>query len=890
MMKQSDPYKEPSPREWRAFWTLVAVQAQNAFNEKSVQFLLIPLGVWLWGTDGSNLEYILGAIFVLPYILFSPLVGWLADCFSKTRIIQVMSFIQCVVMACMLFCFYMRDMQAAIVWFAIFATQATILSPAKKGIVKDLLGSKYIGFGSGIIEMSLVFVLLAAQVSIFLWYGHLLVGYSDVPDAISNAGWYAAILPTWILLGLAMLVAVLSLFLPRYPSMQERKFSISLFYEHFGQIKYLWQDRKLRLSELGIAYFWCLAGSLFLIIIQIAKGINVGQPDADFSFTCAMLMSWLTGGVIFGGVIASRLCLNKNELGLIPLGAIGMTISTLLLSICDVNTFPSNLALALTGAFGAAYLVPLNAYLQDNCDPKKRGTIIAAGNLIDNLMGLVAVALMWFMHSVGCTPQMQFLVLFLMSLFIMITSLRLIPQDFIRMIGLWLMHFIYRDRIINHERIPERGGALIVANHVTYADALFISLTARRPVRFIVAREFMGNRILSSILELFNSLPISNKNPREAINAAAKAIRNGELICIFPEGQLTRTGCLSPIRRGVEVIARRSKAPIIPIYMDRLWGSIFSYHRSRFFTKMPRNFPYPFTAAIGETIDYTDFSAAHIVQTFRKLSAKCLETTDGGGKEAILRSLEIMGERPQLCCGEFSMNALQIEGHLISESIPPQAPKLAQDWIQCLIDIVSERSELYQFWMNACQIRRVNTLREKTYPLLTTIGKDEAHEKVLAVLWPIITHTPVYLIDENCNKLPANIAQIVGSSCMRQILLKHFPATRVPFYDFSGEPDIATPNMKWSPCYASPSGVVISMSMRKSVYALSDGSIQLGTRPRSYGLLLPGHATSADGSIVHSPVFNHSYNLPASLIIDNNGFLLETDSLAKASESSAQVS
>ena len=118
---EEDFYKEPTPKEWAGFWTLVAVQAQNAFNEKAVQFLLIPLGVWLWGADSSTLEYILGAIFVLPYILFSPLVGWLADCFCKTRIIQVMSFAQIIVMSCMLFCFYQHDMRAAIIWFAIFA-------------------------------------------------------------------------------------------------------------------------------------------------------------------------------------------------------------------------------------------------------------------------------------------------------------------------------------------------------------------------------------------------------------------------------------------------------------------------------------------------------------------------------------------------------------------------------------------------------------------------------------------------------------------------------------------------------------------------------------------------------------------------------------------------
>ena len=413
--EEEDFYKEPTRKEWAGFWTLVAVQAQNAFNEKAVQFLLIPLGVWLWGADGSTLEYILGAIFVLPYILFSPLVGWLADCFCKTRIIQVMSVVQIFVMSCMLFCFYQHDMYAAILWFAVFATQATILSPAKKGIVKDLLGSRYIGFGSGIIEMSLVFVLLVAQIGVFFWFSYLLGAYeaqnSPSYNAEELAGWDSVILPTWVFVSLACLVCAASFLVPRYAAKQAAPFRWSLFYEHFGQIKYLWQNRLLRLSELGIAYFWCLAGSLFLILIQIAKGMQAADPNVDFSLQCGILMAWMTGGVVLGGGVASQLCKGKNELGLIPFGAIGITICTLLLTIFEVNTYTSNILLALTGAFGAAYLVPLNAFLQDNCDPGNRGNIIAAGNLIDNLMGLLAVVLMWVMYEIfGASPQQQFFV------------------------------------------------------------------------------------------------------------------------------------------------------------------------------------------------------------------------------------------------------------------------------------------------------------------------------------------------------------------------------------------------------------------------------------------------------------------------------------------------
>lgn len=878
-MSEDDIYfKEPTKKEWRGFWTLVAVQSQNAFNEKAVQFLLIPLGVWLWGADGSTLEYTLGAIFVLPYILFSPLVGWLADCFCKTRIIQVMSFLQIIVMSCMLFCFYQHDMYAAIIWFAVFATQATILSPAKKGIVKDLLGSRYIGYGSGIIEMSMVCVLLIAQIGVFFWFSYLLDLYNRQPDAVQEAGWKAVELPTWIFLGLAGIVSAAAFLVPCYPARQTRKFTLSLFYEHFVQVKYLWKDRLLRLSELGISYFWCLAGSLFLIIIQIAKSLQAADASVDFSMKCGILMAWLTGGVVAGGAIASRLCKGKNELGLIPLGAIGITVCTLFLTLFDVNTYASNIFLALTGAFGAAYLVPLNAFLQDHCDPNNRGNIIAAGNLIDNLMGLVAVALMWIMHEHGASPQAQFFVLFLLSVFITITSLRLIPQEFIRMIGIWIMHLFYRPRVINAERIPERGGALIVSNHITYADALFITMICPRPVRFIVAEEFTASRLLGWVLEIFNSLPISSKNPREAIVNAARGIEEGDLICIFPEGQLTRSGCITPIRRGMELIARKANAPIIPLYMDGLWGSIFSFSRNRFFTKLPRHFPYPFTVAIGAPLDPDTFNSGIVSNTFRNLSDVCLGAcADGGSREALVSTLEEIGDKPFVFFRGGQITGIQAAAAVISRQASADIPEPGQIWLRLLIDATDDLLQLHHHWLNACQVRRINALKEGHHHLLTTVGKQEPHELIISVLWPIITHTPVHLIESPEEDIEPCISQIVGSSHMRKLLLHAIPPRQIPFYDFSNGPDISTPNMRWRPCYATPGGTIISMSMCHSVFKMYDGTIQLGVRPRTRGLLLPGYKVEEiDGAfIISGQPLSIPYTLPSKFYLDESGFLAE---------------
>ena len=873
-------YKEPTRKEWTGFWTLVAVQAQNAFNEKAVQFLLIPLGVWLWGADGSTLEYTLGAIFVLPYILFSPLVGWLADCFCKTRIVQIMSFMQIVVMSCMLFCFYQRDMHAAIIWFAVFATQATILSPAKKGIVKDLLGSRYIGFGSTIVEMSMVFVLLAAQIGVFFWFSYLMEGYSQQPDAEQWAGWNAVILPTWVFLSLAGVVSAASFLVPRYQARPTRKFSWSLFYEHFGQVKYLWKDRLLRLSEMGVCYFWCLAGSLFLIIIQIAKELQVADPTVDFSLQCGILMAWLTGGVVTGGLIAAQLCKGKNELGLIPFGAIGMTVSLCLLTILDINTYASNIFLALTGAFGAMYLSPLNAFLQDHCDPNNRGNIIAAGNLIDNVMGLFAVALMWFMHHEGASPQGQFFVLFLMSVFILCSSLRLIPQEFIRMVGIWAMRFVYKPRIINPERIPERRGALLVANHVTYADALFLTMICPRPVRFIVSDEFMSFAPLRWILEIFNSLPISAKNPKEAIMNAIEGLKEGDLICIFPEGQLTRSGCLTPIRRGMEVIARRAQAPIIPVYMDGLWGSIFSFHRSRFFTKMPRRCPYGFTVAVGEAMDCETFNSRRVLKEFRTLSARTLEAVDGGSRDVLIRKLEAVGNQPLVYYPDGFITGFEVASAVIGREVDTKHKGLGRLWLRRLIDGTEDLLSFHRAWMNACQVRRVNALKEgRRHHLLTTVGHGEPQELVLGILWPIATHTPVHLIEEPQETLDTVISQIVGAGHMRRLLLTAIPPRQIPFYDFSGASALATPNMRWRPCLCTPGGIIISMSMCHSVFKMRDGTIQLGSRPRTRGLLLPGFEveSEADGSgaTIQGPSLSTPYTLRETLYLDESGFLSE---------------
>ena len=415
---------------WDAFWRLVLIQAQNSFNEKGAQFLLIPLGVWLYGTRG-DLEYPLGAIIVLPFILFSPFVGWLSDRFCKARIIQFMALLQICVLGGMYWSLRSHNLNGAILWFCVFALQATIFSPSKKGIVKDIVGTSRMGFASGIVEMASILSLLIGQIGVFVWFRYLLEPSTDTvwhhllgegffqwfdawlkPSGLSD-GWYAASFPCLVFLLLAIPVAISSFYLPRYAPEGFRPFSWSLFYEHFHQLSKMWKNRNLRVSEMGIGYFWFFGGTVMLMTIQMAKEISGGGDD--FSSVGAVLMAWMSGGTVLGGILAPLMCRHHIRMKVSVAGGALMALSCLALSTVSMTSSVFYALLMAAGISAALFLVPLNAFFQDRADNDKRGDMIAAGNLVDCVLGLAAVGFQYAMMLV-IPPSWQFVVMGVLSL------------------------------------------------------------------------------------------------------------------------------------------------------------------------------------------------------------------------------------------------------------------------------------------------------------------------------------------------------------------------------------------------------------------------------------------------------------------------------------------
>ncbi len=396
---------------WGAFWSLVAIQSTNSLNEKGVQFLLIALGIWM----GQALEYPLSILIVLPFVLFSPLAGWLADRYCKTRLLQCMVALQVVVLIGMTAGLFLHSLWLAMGSFSLFCVQAMFFSPAKKGLVKDMVGTANIGFASGILEISSMMALLVGQI------GALAIVYLLLSRWGEHSGWEAAAWPCATCTVVAVLVLLLSFSIPRYEPKSRRAFRWSLLWEHVAQLRMLWRNKVLRNSEVGVGYFWFIAGMMMLIALQMAREAHPIEEEANFMRVLgqqkdsALLFAWISGGSILGGIIASVICAKTIRTWVATVGGIGMTLGCAMLAFLPYGSAAFYAMLALTGFTAAGYLVPLNALLQDRSDDDKRGDVIAAGNLVDCFLAILAVLVQGGMYSAGISPQIQCALLAVLS-------------------------------------------------------------------------------------------------------------------------------------------------------------------------------------------------------------------------------------------------------------------------------------------------------------------------------------------------------------------------------------------------------------------------------------------------------------------------------------------
>jgi acyl-[acyl-carrier-protein]-phospholipid O-acyltransferase/long-chain-fatty-acid--[acyl-carrier-protein] ligase len=714
VINEKEQMDEPGKREWGSFWALVGMQCTNAFNDNFAKFILIPLGVALaqMGLAPKGMEYVLGLLMVLPFILFAPTAGWLGDRFAKSAVIRWSSWLQLFVLLMMGLALWIgttyggdhSNLALVIVLLAFFllASQSALLSPAKMGVVKELLGAKRLGFANGVMEGSVILAILLGQIVGGVWFdkGGLQIG---------RGPWEAAMIPVfWVLIGAVIALVLAHLIQPTKPA-GAGPYSKAVAVRHFGDLLKVREDIPLWRSTLGIAFFWGFGGFLQLLLIQIAqerKGSLAGM-----GVETALLWVPVVVGIVIGSLIASWVCGRRNELGLVIVGGALMALGTALLAF--VPSGPgSNLLLGLAGCGGALFLVPLNAFQQDRAPERERGLVISASNLCNNLAGVFAVVLQASLKMLGVPSWIQFLLVAIICAWATIHIMRLLPKDFVRLVFLGIFRSIYKIRSIGEERIPAKGGVLLVANHMTYIDAFVLSAACPRPIRFLMFADCFDKKWIGKGARFFETVPISSTKARDAIRVASEALEEGAVVCLFPEGQLSRTGGLSELKRGYQMIAKKADCPVLPAYMDGLWGSIWSFSEGNFLRKFPRSLRYGVAVAFGEPIAALDDLGAEL----RRLSTMTVADREQRMRVKQDREPKLLGDLPR---GWTSMKDL------------------------CWADDQNGRS----MRRNALQLGQVHLASHRSRMLVEWIPGDEL-SGILGILWPVSLGAKVALVEE----------------------------------------------------------------------------------------------------------------------------------------------
>ncbi|MCB0359425.1 MAG: MFS transporter, partial [Bdellovibrionales bacterium] len=431
------------------------------------------------------------------------------------------------------------------------------------------------------------------------------------------------------------------------PAGSQAKFPLNPLRDIARAIDDIRRHRGLFLVLLAIAFFWFI-GNLFQVNILLYAKTMLGLKEVGTSLLLAVLGVGIGVGSVAAGVVSA----GKVELGLVPLGAIGISSMCLLLSVSHSSMSLTTLALFGLGISAGFYVVPLNAYLQRESPAMLRGRYIATSNFLAYAAMLVASALIWLTHDVlhiGSTGV--FFGVGILSVAATVMACRELPEMLVRCVNWIVSHFIYRVRVIGSQHVPKSGAALLVANHVSFVDAPLILAALDRSVRFLMYRPLSESRLFHPIAKRMGVIPIDGADGRDGVrqslDVAREALRNGELVGIFAEGGITRTGLLGPFKRGLESIMEDGNAPIIPVYLDQMWGSVFSFSKGRFLWKRPREWPYRMTIVFGEPLPATS-RAEEVREAVQLLSMEAVAARDDASQflaQSMVRSAKRRGKR-----------------------------------------------------------------------------------------------------------------------------------------------------------------------------------------------------------------------------------------------------
>lgn len=552
----------------RSFQCFLWTQFLAAFNDNLFKMIVSVAAVaYTVGNleAGSRYLALTGAVFVLPFLLLAGWAGQLADRFSKSQVLMVTKASEILTMILALFALQAANMPALLAILFLLATQANFFSPAKYGILPEMLPERDLLRANALLELStFVAIVLGGGVGTVLF------------EHWKQEAWKMGLL----LIGLSVLGSLASLGIRRVPASPSREaFHRNPFSEVGSGLRILAGNRPMALTVLAISAFWMIGGLLQLALVVFVKETLHGSESQ-----IGLLVAALAFGIGLGSLAAGRLSGDAIDLGFVAPAGFLMGLSTLALAATGTQG-AAGVCLVLIGFFGGLFIVPLNAFLQEEAPAAEKGRLLATNNFVNMLGVVLASAALYVGHYLlggGATILFRAAGVFsiVASLFIFF---RYLPAHSVRFLLQVLLRLCFRLEM--RGQLPARGGAVLVANHVSYADALLISCATPRLIRWITWKAVFDQA--PALFRLFRAIPIDLARSRDAVQsllACRREVEAGELVGIFPEGQISRTGDLLPFKRGYERIAESntgSAAPIIPVSIDGMWGHPLSLHPER---------------------------------------------------------------------------------------------------------------------------------------------------------------------------------------------------------------------------------------------------------------------------------------------------------------------
>lgn len=615
----------------RRFAPMFWVQFLGAGNDNVFKFaftLLATFGAERWGgVDAKIAGFVIGGLFIAPFMLFSATSGQLADRFEKSWFVRRVKDAEVLIMA--LGALGLMLHAAGLLYLCIFmlGLQATVFGPVKFSYLPQHLDLHELTGGNGLFEMGTFVAILLGTIA-----GGLLIGLGD--DGVSFAA--------FAVVALALAGRLAAGWVPHSPAADPGlRVNWNPLTETWANLRIAHQRGAVFNSLLGISWLWFF-GSIFLTsFTPFAKDVLGGNPNV-----VTFLLGVFSVGIGAGSLMCERLSGRKVEIGLVPFGSIGMTVFAVDLYLAANAFQPLHDAgiaqflvapgavrivadLALLALFGGLYSVPLYALIQSRSERSHIARIIAANNVLNALFMVIASLMAAALLSAGMTIPELFLLTGILNAAVALYIYRLVPEFLLRFLAWVLAHTLYRVRSVDIDRIPDTGPAVLVCNHVSFVDAIVIMGESPRPIRFVMHHRIFGIAFLSWFFRQAKAIPIASAKEDAALLGRAhglidEALREGELVCIFPEGRITDNGELYPFRAGMQTVIERTPVPVIPMALRGLWGSFFSRYGGAAFSRpigslLRRGLRSRLELAVGEAVEPAQASPTLLEERVRAL-------------------------------------------------------------------------------------------------------------------------------------------------------------------------------------------------------------------------------------------------------------------------------